>query len=45
MASDWGLLLQGAAVGFSIAAPVGQIGVLCIQRSLLGGALGSCPLP
>jgi threonine/homoserine/homoserine lactone efflux protein len=37
MASDWGYLLQGAVVGFSIAAPVGQIGVLCIQRSLLGG--------
>lgn len=37
MASDWGLFLQGAVVGFSIAAPVGQIGVLCVQRSLLGG--------
>jgi threonine/homoserine/homoserine lactone efflux protein len=37
MASDWGYLFQGAVVGFSIAAPVGQIGVLCIQRSLLHG--------
>jgi len=32
---------QGLVVGFSIAAPVGPIGVLCIRRSLAGGmALG-----
>jgi threonine/homoserine/homoserine lactone efflux protein len=35
------IFLQGLAVGFSIAAPVGPIGVLCIRRSLAGGvALG-----
>jgi threonine/homoserine/homoserine lactone efflux protein len=34
-------LLQGIAVGFSIAAPVGAIGLLCIQNTLSGGiALG-----
>ena len=27
-------LLQGAVLGFSIAAPVGPIGILCIQRTL-----------
>jgi threonine/homoserine/homoserine lactone efflux protein len=33
--------IQGLVVGFSIAAPVGPIGVLCIRRSLTGGmALG-----
>ena len=32
-------LLKGIAIGFSIAAPVGPIGVLCIRRSL---AEGSC---
>lgn len=31
------LLLQGVAVGFSIAAPVGAIGLLCIQNTLSGG--------
>lgn len=31
------LLLQGIAVGFSIAAPVGAIGLLCIQNTLSGG--------
>lgn len=30
------LLLQGLGVGFSIAAPVGAIGLLCIQQTLLG---------
>ena len=35
------LLLQGICVGFSIAAPVGAIGFLCIQQTLKGGiALG-----
>lgn len=31
------LLLEGLAVGFSIAAPVGVIGFLCIQQTLHGG--------
>ncbi len=31
-------LLKGAAIGFSIAAPVGPIGVLCIRRSVADGA-------
>jgi len=30
-------LLQGVIVGFSIAAPVGAIGLLCIQNTLTGG--------
>jgi threonine/homoserine/homoserine lactone efflux protein len=29
--------LKGLAVGFSIAAPVGPIGLLCIRRTLAGG--------
>jgi threonine/homoserine/homoserine lactone efflux protein len=32
-----GLFLKGAVIGFSIAAPVGPIGVLCIRRSLAHG--------
>ena len=31
------MLLKGMLLGFSIAAPVGPIGVLCIRRSLAGG--------
>ena len=31
------LILQGLGVGFSIAAPVGAIGFLCIQQTLRGG--------
>lgn len=31
--------LNGLAIGFSIAAPVGPVGVLCIRRSLAEGAL------
>jgi threonine/homoserine/homoserine lactone efflux protein len=31
------LLLQGLVIGFSIAAPVGPIGVLCIRRALTEG--------
>lgn len=31
------LLLEGMFVGFSIAAPVGAIGFLCIQQTLQGG--------
>ncbi|HSQ39513.1 MAG TPA: LysE family transporter, partial [Anaerolineales bacterium] len=33
------LLLQGLILGFSIAAPVGPIGVLCIRRTLAEGRL------
>ena len=32
-----GLLAQGVVLGFSIAAPVGPIGVLCIRRTLQHG--------
>ena len=32
------MLVQGLLIGFSIAAPVGPIGVLCIRRSLADGA-------
>ena len=30
-------LIKGLVIGFSIAAPVGPIGVLCIRRTLAGG--------
>ena len=33
------LFLQGLILGFSIAAPVGPIGVLCIRRTLSSGML------
>jgi threonine/homoserine/homoserine lactone efflux protein len=33
------IFLQGLLLGFSIAAPVGPIGVLCIRRTLAGGRL------
>ena len=36
---DMHLLWKGLIIGFSIAAPVGPIGLLCIQRSLSGGWL------
>jgi threonine/homoserine/homoserine lactone efflux protein len=32
-----GFLLKGLAIGFSVAAPIGPIGVLCIRRTLAGG--------
>lgn len=32
------LFAKGLAIGFSIAAPVGPIGLLCIRRTLAGGA-------
>jgi threonine/homoserine/homoserine lactone efflux protein len=35
---DATFLLKGMVIGFSIAAPVGPIGVLCIRRSLANGA-------
>ena len=31
------LFIKGFIIGFSIAAPVGPIGILCIQRTLAGG--------
>lgn len=34
---DGSLLLRGIVIGFSIAAPVGPIGVLCIRRTLSDG--------
>lgn len=34
-----GLFLRGLLIGFSIAAPVGPIGVLCIRRTLANGRL------
>lgn len=34
-----GFFLQGLVMGFSIAAPVGPIGLLCIQRSLSKGRI------
>jgi threonine/homoserine/homoserine lactone efflux protein len=34
---DWAFLARGLVIGFSIAAPVGPIGVLCIRRTLADG--------
>jgi threonine/homoserine/homoserine lactone efflux protein len=34
---EYSLFLRGLAIGFSIAAPVGPIGVLCIRRTLADG--------
>jgi len=36
---DISLLLKGLVIGFSIAAPVGPIGMLCIRRTLVQGRL------
>ncbi|MBE9524061.1 MAG: LysE family transporter, partial [Chloroflexi bacterium] len=36
---DLNLLLKGFVIGFSIAAPVGPIGILCIRRTLVQGSL------
>jgi threonine/homoserine/homoserine lactone efflux protein len=36
---DPSFLLRGVVIGFSIAAPVGPIGVLCIRRTLAQGRL------
>lgn len=33
----WSTLFKGVILGFSIAAPVGPIGLLCIQRTIEGG--------
>ena len=35
--SDMNFFLRGLAIGFSIAAPVGPIGLLCIRRTLANG--------
>ena len=37
--SDLSFLLRGLIIGFSIAAPVGPIGVLCIRRTLAEGRI------
>lgn len=37
--NDLDLFLKGILIGFSIAAPVGPIGVLCIRRTLADGRL------
>jgi putative LysE/RhtB family amino acid efflux pump len=37
MSPEFGLFLRGILLGLAVAAPVGPIGVLCIQRSLAGG--------
>ena len=34
---DLPLFLRGLVIGFSIAAPVGPIGILCIRRTLADG--------
>ncbi len=39
MSSGLVFFLKGAVLGFSIAAPVGPIGVLCIRRTLEGGLM------
>ena len=36
---DLGFLVRGLVLGFSIAAPVGPIGVLCIRRTLAEGRM------
>ena len=37
ISSSLGIVLKGLVLGFSIAAPVGPIGVLCIRRTLANG--------
>ena len=36
---DFTFFTRGLAIGFSIAAPVGPIGLLCIRRTLADGRL------
>ncbi|MCU0561591.1 MAG: LysE family translocator [Desulfobacterales bacterium] len=36
---ELGLFLRGLLIGFSIAAPVGPIGILCIRRTLADGRM------
>ena len=37
LSSSTATLLAGAGIGFSVAAPIGPIGILCIQRTLTSG--------
>jgi threonine/homoserine/homoserine lactone efflux protein len=37
MSTPFGFVCKGLVIGFSIAAPVGPIGILCIRRSLADG--------
>ena len=37
LSSSAASLLAGAGIGFSVAAPIGPIGILCIQRTLTSG--------
>jgi threonine/homoserine/homoserine lactone efflux protein len=37
LSMSFGFMLKGLVIGFSIAAPVGPIGILCIRRSLADG--------
>jgi threonine/homoserine/homoserine lactone efflux protein len=37
---DFGILFRAIVIGFSIAAPVGPISILCIQRTLAKGRTG-----
>ncbi len=39
---DSTLLIQGIIIGFSIALPVGPIGILCIRKTLAEGRLAGC---
>lgn len=39
MLTDTAVLMKGLMLGFSIAAPVGPIGILCIRRTLAKGML------
>src|SRR3712207_2174351 len=39
MINQSGFFLKGLIIGFSIAAPVGPIGVLCIRRTLAQGRI------
>ena len=39
---DIEILLKGFAIGFTIAASIGPIGILCIKRSLEKGFLSLC---
>lgn len=39
MTDDFGLFFKGLLLGFSLAAPLGPIGVLCIRRTLANGML------
>jgi threonine/homoserine/homoserine lactone efflux protein len=38
---DYVFFLQGIAIGFSIAAPIGPVGILCIKKALADGRLAA----